>query len=177
MTDYARAGITGILNNTVQKSKERVIGCFGYGNLVTIGIAQSVEQEGFFHPAREPQHIVISGIDACPQTISLMKRGLIDVLIDQPCTFYIPLALHYLEKYLKEGEKGLPEIGSMITEKELVIDGADPYSVGPWDVQAWSPAEVDTAYGHRWFKTNSITVTSENCDSRWLWGNMIKQVK
>jgi ABC-type sugar transport system substrate-binding protein len=177
MTDHARAGIIGILKDTAQKAGERILGCFGYGNLVTIGIVQAVEKEGGLHPTDDREHIVVCGIDACPQTIGLMKRGRIDVLVDQPCTFYIPIALHYLERYLKEGEKGLPGIGSRITEEELVIEGADPYGIGPWDFQAWSPAEVVTVYEHRWFKTNSITVTPENCDAGWLWGNLIKRVK
>jgi hypothetical protein len=34
-----------------------------------------------------------------------------------------------------------------------------------WYGQAWSPAEMADAYGHRWFKTSGITVTPENCDA------------
>lgn len=176
MTENTRQSIAGILNDSSKENSKRVIGCFGYGNLVTIGIAQAVVQEGFLHPRTEREHIVVSGIDACPQTIDLMKNGQIDVLVDQPCSFYIPIALHYVERYLKDGEGGLPEVGRRVGEDELVIEGADPYGIKPWKVQAWSPAEVESSYGHRWFKTNSITVTPENCDAGWLWGNFIREV-
>ncbi|MBN2325173.1 MAG: substrate-binding domain-containing protein [Spirochaetes bacterium] len=177
MTDHARDGIGRIIKDTARDAGARMLGCFGYGNLVTIGIVQAVEGEEGFNPPNDREHIVVSGIDACPQTLDLMKRGRIDVLVDQPCTFYIPIALHYLVRYLKEGENSLPAIGSRITEEELAIEGADPYGIGPWDVQAWSPAKMADAYGHRWFKTSGITVTPENCDAGWLWGNLIKRVK
>jgi len=174
MTDNAREAVTRILRDS---SGKRMIGCFGYGNLVTIGIARAIADEGLLRTRTDKDHIAVGGIDACPQTISLMKNGEVDILVDQPCSFYLPIALYYAQRYLQDGEDAIPAAGSTVTAGDIMIEGADPHGVDPWKVQTWSPAEVKDAFGHRWFKTNSVTVTPENCESDWLWGNFIRKVR
>ena len=169
MTDLARQGVSTLLD------EKNVVGCFGYGNLVTIGIAHAIEDVKRFRSPGSRDHVVVTGIDACPQTIDLMKMGKIDMLIDQPCSFYIPISLHYAVKYLEEGEEGLPQKGDVISENELVIEGADPFNVKPWSVQTWSPAELVEVFNHRWFKTSFVEVVPENCGESWLWGNFIRK--
>lgn len=169
MTDNARDGISKILK------EKKIMGCFGYGNLVTLGIAQAIDENKLFRTKISKEHIAVTGIDACPKIIDLMMKGKVDLVIDQPCSFYIPIGLYYAQKYLEEGESSLPKAGETISEDDIIIKGADPYKVNPWKVQSWSPAEVDSIYEHLWFKTNSIEVTPDNCAEPWLWGNFIRK--
>lgn len=169
MTDLAYQGVSSLLD------ENKILGCFGYGNLVTIGIVNAIDKKECFKPRDIKDHIIVTGIDACPKTIDLMKTGKIDLLIDQPCSFYIPLSLHFAIKYLEEGNSGLPKEGEKITEDSLIIEGADPGNVNPWKVQSWSPAQVEMVYGHRWLKTGTVEVNPANCEESWLWGNFIRK--
>jgi hypothetical protein len=105
-----------------------------------------------------------------------MKNGDIDILVDQPCYFYLPIVLHYARLYLQDDDEAIPADGSTVSAGDIVIEGGERHGVDPWKVQTWSPAEVEYVFGHRRFRRNSVTVTLENCEADWLWRNLIRKV-
>lgn len=127
-----------------------------------------------------PKDVFIATVDAFPDIIEEIGKGNIDVGLDQPPAFYNPIAVHYMVKYIQEGEEALPDYGETITADELTIrTGNKHLGVDPWKEPIWAPAKIKhmTEYGdqitedHKWFQTNAVFVTEENYDSPILWGN------
>lgn len=127
-----------------------------------------------------PKDVFIATVDAFPDIIEEIKAGNIDVGLDQPPAFYNPIAVHYMLKYLEEGEEALPDYGETITAEDLTIrTGIKHLGVDPWKEPIWAPAKIKhmTDYSeqitndHKWFQTNAVFVTEENADSPLLWGN------
>ncbi|MCF7937660.1 MAG: sugar ABC transporter substrate-binding protein [Spirochaetales bacterium] len=127
-----------------------------------------------------PKDVYIATVDAFPDILEEIKAGNIDVGLDQPPAFYNPIAIHYMLKYLEEGESALPDYGDTITAEDLTIrTGKKHLNVDPWAEPIWAPAEIKhmTNYSEkitedfRWFATDAVFVTEENADSELLWGN------
>lgn len=127
-----------------------------------------------------PKDVYIATVDAFPDIIEQIKAGNIDVGLDQPPAFYNPIAVHYMIRYLEEGEGALPDYGTTITANDLTIrTGNKHLGVDPWKSPIWAPAKIKhmTDYSdqitndYRWFQTNAVFVTQENADSPLLWGN------
>jgi len=121
----------------------------------------------------DPTNIFIAVIDASPQVLDKIRAGEITVAVDQPCPFYNPIAVYYLQKYLEEGESALPKVGTTVTPDDINISGKPHLGTDIWAVKtAWSPASISEKDGHLWFKTNALVVTKENVDAQYLWGNI-----
>jgi ABC-type sugar transport system substrate-binding protein len=127
-----------------------------------------------------PKDVFIATVDAFPDILEEIGKGNIDVGLDQPPAFYNPIAVHYMVKYLEEGEEALPDYGETINAEDLNIrTGNQHLGVDPWSEPIWAPAKIEhmTEYSdqisndHKWFQTNAVFVTEENYDSPLLWGN------
>ena len=127
-----------------------------------------------------PKDVFIATVDAFPDILEEIGKGNIDVGLDQPPAFYNPIAVHYMVKYLEEGEEALPDYGETINAEDLEIrTGNQHLGVDPWAEAIWAPAKIEhmTEYSdqitndHKWFQTNAVFVTEENYDSPLLWGN------
>ncbi len=123
----------------------------------------------------DPTKIFVATVDATPSVIDKIKKGQINVALDQPAAFYNPIAAHYLLEYLKKGDVGLPKVGDTVTAKDITLStGVKHAGVEMWNnSSAWAPAKVVKGpNGHPWLQTNAILVTRENADSGYLWANV-----
>lgn len=127
----------------------------------------------------EDGHIIMTGIDAGPNVISAIENGYMDGSVDQPNLFYGPISIKYLIDYLEadDGESALPEMGTEVTADDLDIQGERHQGVNPFQEPIWAPATV-TEYEagdatQQYFRTQGVTVTEENADVAYIWGNIM----
>ncbi len=137
----------------------------GNGPMVMGGVS-AMESAG-----KDPAEKFIVTIDAIPSVIEAIKKDKVDLAFDQPAPFYTPIALHYMNKYLEEGEEALPEPGETITAEDLNIEAAEHSGMTWWKTPMWAPAKITTRQGHLWFQTNGILVNKSNADLGSLWAN------
>lgn len=137
----------------------------GNGPMVMGGIS-AMENVG-----KNVEEKMVATIDAIPSVIDAIKEGKVDYAFDQPCPFYNPIALYYLNKYIEEGEDALPEPGQTITTDDLNIEQAEHAGITWWKTPMWAPAQIKTKSGHLWFQTNGLLVDESNCDLQSLWAN------
>lgn len=139
------------------------------------GGVNALRQQDLLVPREDSNHVFISSIGGAPAYIDLMDQGYVDRGYVQPNLFYGPLAMHFLELVIEEGEEALPDVGETITAEELQITGGTYQGVSPWEEQVWAPAEVTTNYGHKWLKVQGMLVTPENSDDPRIWGNTAQE--
>lgn len=120
---------------------------------------------------QDPAQKFVVGIDATPRVLDAIRAGKVKYVFDQPCPFYNPIALYYLNKYLEEGSDALPKVGETITAEDLHIEPTEHKEWVWWEVPTWAPATITTREGHLWFQTAGVMVDENNCDTEWLWGN------
>ena len=121
----------------------------------------------------DPTKIFVATIDANPAVLHKIRAGEITVAVDQPCPFYNPIAVYYMEKYLEEGESALPKVGTTVTADDIDISGKTHLDTDIWAAKtAWSPAKISEREGHLWFQTSALVVTKENADAQYLWANI-----
>jgi ribose transport system substrate-binding protein len=138
-----------------------------------LGVLQALKNQGMAAPRGEDDHIVLVQLDAGPEVITGIQDGFIDAAIDQPNYFYGPIALEYMDRYVNgDGEDEIPEVGTTITADDLTINPGQHKGVELWSEPIWAPAEIVEKDGHVQFQTNSVTVTEENADEPYLWGNI-----
>lgn len=138
-----------------------------------LGVLQALQNQDMAAPRGEDDHIVLVQLDAGPEVITGIQDGFIDAAIDQPNYFYGPIALEYMDRYVNgDGEEEIPEVGTTITAEDLTIEPAQHKGVEMWSEPIWAPAEIVEKDGHVQFQTNSVTVTEENADEPFLWGNI-----
>jgi ribose transport system substrate-binding protein len=138
-----------------------------------LGVLQALKNQGMAAPRGEADHIVLVQLDAGPEVITGIQDGFIDAAIDQPNYFYGPIALEYMDRYVNgDGEDEIPEVGTTITADDLTINPGQHKGVELWSEPIWAPAEIVEKDGHVQFQTNSVTVTEENADEPYLWGNI-----
>lgn len=126
-------------------------------------------------------HIIMAGIDAGPNVLSAIEDGHMDGSIDQPNLFYGPISLKYMIDYLDADQDAsvLPEDGTQVTADDLNIEGNEHQGVTVWGEPIWAPAEVTTFESgdasQKFFKTQGVTVTQENVDAPYIWGNIMNE--
>lgn len=137
-----------------------------------VGTYQAVEDQGLAQPKGEDDHIVLTQLDGGPQVNPLILDGYIDFAVDQPVTFYIPLAIKQMEAYWENGESALPSPGDELTEDDYSFEPTDFDGSTLWSEPTWTPASVVESNGHPYVRTNGVVLTEENADAPYLWGNI-----
>lgn len=137
----------------------------GNGPMVMGGIS-ALEAVG-----KDPSEMFIVTIDAMPSVIDAIKAGKVDYAFDQPCPWYNPIALYYMDKYLTEGPESLPEVGETIEAEDIPIEPQEHSGIVWWKTPMWAPAKITTRAGHLWFQTSGILVDKSNADLPSLWAN------
>ena len=137
------------------------------------------ENAGVKKPAGEEGHIITTGLDAGPATLKAISNGFYDAAIDQPNLFYAPISMKYMVDYLDAGKESsaIPDTGQEITADGLTIStGNEHAGIDPWKKPLWSPAQVTEQEfdggSQTYFKTSQFTVTKENVDVPYIWGNL-----
>lgn len=143
------------------------------GTLAALDNADALVERG------NDDHIIMTGIDAGPNVLDAIKSGYMDGSVDQPNLFYAPISLEYLIDYLDADmdPSVLPEEGAEVTVDDLEIQGSEHQGVNPWQEPIWEPAAVTTIESgdasHKFFRTQGVTVTEENADVPYIWGNIM----
>lgn len=137
-----------------------------------IGTYQAVKDQGLAHPKGKDDHIVLTQLDGGPQVNPLILDGYVDFAVDQPVTYYIPLAIKQMEKYWEQGNEALPNPGTKLTADDFKFEPTDYKGGTLWSKPTWAPANVIESNGHPYVKTNGIILTKENADAPYLWGNI-----
>jgi ribose transport system substrate-binding protein len=144
-----------------------------------LGTLAALENTGNRVPRGEDGHLIMTGIDAGPNILSAIRDGVMDGSVDQPNMFYGPISIKYLVDYLDAGQDPsvLPSRGTEVTSDDLNIQGSEHRGVAVWSEPLWAPATVTTVSAgdssHRYFKTSGVTVTGDNADSPYIWGNVM----
>jgi ribose transport system substrate-binding protein len=138
-----------------------------------LGVLTALKNQDMAVPRGEDDHVVLVQLDAGPQVIQGINDGFIDAALDQPNYFYGPIALEYMQRYVNgDGAEEIPEVGTTITADDLTIESAQHKGVELWSEPIWAPAEIVEKDGHVQFQTSSVTVTEENANEPYLWGNI-----
>ena len=172
---WTREGAMKIIERIIPKEKVDVI--YTANGAMGMGAVESLRLLG-----EDPKKYYILTIDAFPDVLDEIRKGTIAVAFDQTPTFYNRIAMEYMIRYIKEGEKALPKKGQTITGDMLKLStGKEHYGVDPWAKPLWAPAVITDVhdefpdvyeYSHPWFQTQGVLVTKENADDPALWGNM-----
>lgn len=137
-----------------------------------LGTFQALEDQGMAAPKGEDDHVVITQLDGGPDVNPKILDGFIDAAVDQPVTFYIPLAIKQMEAYWEDGDDAIPEVGTELTEEDFSFEPVEHENGTLWSEPTWAPAQVVEKDGHPYVQTNGITLTEENADEPYLWGNI-----
>ncbi|WP_135305641.1 sugar ABC transporter substrate-binding protein [Haloarcula amylovorans] len=134
------------------------------------GVKKKIGNEG---------HITTVGLDAGPTTLEAIQNEFFDAAIDQPNLFYAPISMKYMTDYLDAGQdsSAIPEAGKELTADQLTIATGNKHGgINPWAEPLWAPGQIETLEfddgKQTYFKTSSVTVTQENADAPYLWGNL-----
>jgi len=165
------------------QSDPEIHGAFGNWTGGPIGVMTAFEQHDMKVPKGEDGHIPIASLDANAAIIDALKQGYVDRVVDQPVMFYGPLAVHYMEQLLRNGEDALPAIDSTVTTDDVSIEGGQHNGVNPWQKQHWTPAEVREfitfdrePMDAPFVTTEAPVVTEDNADEPYLWGNITRNI-
>lgn len=114
----------------------------------TVKTLQEIDQ---FASAGEDDHIFIAAIDACSETLDLIRAGAVDQASSQPIPDFGTLAAEFIAMQLN---------GDAIEPGEIVQEGA-----------LWSPARLERADVGLQLFLSTTSVSKENVDVSALWGN------
>jgi len=182
ISGFSAEEVTSEVGSLLQSDPE-LHGAFGNWTGGPLGVMNALEQRDRLVPKGEEGHLPIVSLDGNAAIIDALKEGFVDRVIDQPVMFYGPLALHYMEQYLRNGEDTLPEIGTELTTDSVTIEGGEHQGVDPWTEQHWSPADVrefitfdEEPLDSPFVTTEAPVVTEENADAPYLWGNLSRDI-
>lgn len=137
-----------------------------------LGMYSAFDTQGLAHPKGHEEHIVITHLDGGPEANPRIGAGLVDAAVDQPNYFYIPLAIKQMEDWWADGDESVPQPGDTLTADQYPFEPVEFKGVQLWSEPIWAPAEVVEKDGHPHVRTNGITITQENADAPFLWGNI-----
>lgn len=182
ISGFSASEVASKVSSWLQSDPE-LHGAFGNWAGGPQGVMTAFEQQDMKVPRSEDGHIPIASLDANASIIDALKNGYVDRVADQPVMFYGPLALHYMEEYLRNDESALPDIGNTVTTDSVTITGGQHQGVDVWQDQHWAPAEVrefitfDREPLNSPFLTTQVPViTEDNADAPFLWGNITRKV-
>jgi ABC-type sugar transport system substrate-binding protein len=148
-----------------------------------MGALTALQQMDMYYKKGNPKHVMAFGIDGGPELNQRIGAGYYDFAIDQPLHMYAPLTLELMWGYLENGKKALPQVGSTVEPgKGLSIENKTVQGIKPWNKQFWGPAEM-TRYETEdqpwwpWLKCKHETITQENADASYLYGNVYREIE
>lgn len=150
------------------------------------GAIGALDLEGWTAEVGEPEHVWVGGYDSEPYVLDQMSKGRIDMGIEQPCLFYAPLAVYWLDQIRHDGKDVLPEAGDVYTVDDIDISEIAGYSthygVDPWQYPFWGPAHVkwiypnDPARKHLGFICSGCVFDKDTMNNPGFYGIMLEQM-
>lgn len=137
-----------------------------------LGTFQALEDQGLAVPRGEDGHVVVTQLDGGPDVNPKILDGYVDAAVDQPVTFYLPLAIKQMEGYWENGDDAVPAVDAELTADDYSFDPVEHRNGTLWSEPTWAPATVVEKDGHPYVQTNGVTLTEENADEPYLWGNV-----
>ena len=148
-----------------------------------MGALTALEQMDMYHKKDNEDHVMAFGIDGGPELNQRIKAGFYDFAIDQPLHMYAPLTLELMWDFLDGGEEALPQVGdTVVPGEDLSIENKEVEGIQPWSNQFWGPAEMteyeaDDQAWWPWLKCKHATITQDNADAPFLYGNVFREIE
>lgn len=153
-------------------SNEAPHGVFSSNMTSGLGTFQALQDQDLVYEKGHDEHIVITQLDGGPSVNPKILDGYIDAAVDQPVTFYIPLAIKQMEAYWENGDDAIPSPGTELTAEDYPFEPVEREGGTLWSEPTWAPATVQEKDGHPYVQTNGIVLTEDNADEPYLWGNI-----
>lgn len=130
-------------------------GIYMHSDCVGIKVVLSaLEQLNKKFKAGDKNHIFLTGVDGCPDTLAAIRDGWADEASSQPLPDFGIVIADYMEKTFN---------GEPITEGTVTKEGAP-----------WSPATIKKSDTGFMLNLATTAVTKDNVDDKALWGNQSK---
>ncbi len=148
-----------------------------------MGALTALEQMDMYHKKDNEDHVMAFGIDGGPELNQRINAGFYDFAIDQPLHMYAPLTLELMWDFLDGGEEALPQVGdTVVPGEDLSIQNKEVEGIQPWSNQFWGPAEMteyeaDDQTWWPWLKCKHATITQDNADAPFLYGNVFREIE
>lgn len=148
-----------------------------------MGALTALEQMDMYHPTDHEDHVMAFGIDGGPELNQRIGAGFYDFAIDQPLHMYAPLTLELMWDFLDGGEEALPQVGdTVVPGEDLSIENKEVEGIQPWSNQFWGPAEMteyeaDDQTWWPWLKCKHATITQDNADASFVYGNVFREIE
>lgn len=145
-----------------------------YSSNMTSGLGTfgALQKQNLVAPKSSNDHVTLTQLDGGPEVNPKIADGQIDAAVDQPNYFYIPLAIKQMQDYWKNGSSAIPKPGTELTADDYSFEPVQHKGVELWSEPIWAPAQVEKKDGHPNVKTQGITITQENANAPFLWGNI-----
>lgn len=150
------------------------------------GAISALDIDGWTAKVGEPEHVWVGGYDSEPYVLDQMSKDRIDWGLEQPCLFYSPLAVYWVDQIRDKGRDALPEAGDVYTTDDIDISEiagySEHYGVDPWKYPFWGPAQVkwiypdDPAKKHLGFICSACVFDKDTMDNPGFYGNMLEQM-
>lgn len=142
-------------NTTDVVSAQPIDGIYLHSDCVgTVPVLAALEQLGKKAKSGEKDHIFITGVDGCADTLKAMRDGYIDESSSQPIPDFGVVIADYIETILN---------GGTVAEGTVTKEGA-----------TWSPATIKKTDTGLMLNLATTAVTKDNVDNKGLWGNLVK---
>lgn len=161
-----------------------VFSTWGGGALAAVNV---LDRNDMLRTRDEEGHIPIVPIDGFPNVLENIREGFIDAALQQPMPFYAPISMEYMMRHVETGEYRGPAAGDEVAaaggddaeEAAVTLEIADLEVEGirPFTEPYWSPATVEAQESsdgtelYPWMQPRAVTITPDNVDAEYLWGN------
>lgn len=159
---------------------------WGGGALAAVNV---LDQEGMLATRdNTDEYIPIMNIDGFPGVLDGIRDGHIHTVLQQPMPFYAPISMEYMIHQLETGSPSIPEPGSEVAAadsaslpSEVAVENFETNGVQPLSEAYWAPGTVTdweldgTAY-YPWLKPKTVSITQDNVDAEYLWGNYAEDI-
>ncbi|KAB1185333.1 MULTISPECIES: sugar ABC transporter substrate-binding protein [Haloferax] len=148
-----------------------------------MGALTALKQMDMYHKRDHEDHVMAFGIDGGPELNQRIGSGYYDFAVDQPLHMYAPLTLELMWDYLENGDSAIPDVGTTLKPGEdISIKNKTVEGIKPWSEQFWGPAtvteyEAEDETWWRWIKCQHATITQENADAPYLYGNVYREIE
>jgi ribose transport system substrate-binding protein len=174
-----------------------VFSTWGGGALAAVTV---LRRNDMLRTREEDGHIPIVPIDGFPDVLENIREGFVDAALQQPMPFYAPISMEYMMMHLETGEYQGPASGDTVVAagaettatttkgegesgavQSLEIQDLEVNGVRPFTEPYWSPATVvsresDGTELFPWLQPRALTITPDNVDAEYLWGNFAEEI-
>jgi ABC-type sugar transport system substrate-binding protein len=147
-------------------------------HILATPVLNALRSKGWLKKRGDPDHVIITTINADYDALQTLKEGYTDFIIDQPNMIYFPLGLYYVVKMLEEGYDVLPKVGDEVTAADVPLDKiSSPHGgINVLEKPYWAPGVVsyDPDMKHNGLHIKGGVVGIDNVDAPYWFGNALR---